>query len=194
MFLAGAGGVIGSRLVPLLVAARHEVIAFTRTPSKAPSLERAGASVVVGDVYDLESLADSMEETKPDVILHELTDLPDDPSRLGQARSANARIRVEGTDNLLEAARRAGVGRIVAQSVAWAIDDPVGRHGVAHLESAVLESGGVVLRYGQFYGPGTYHATPPPPPRIHIDEAAERTVELLDSPTGTYLVTEERDP
>jgi hypothetical protein len=121
--------------------------------------------------------------------MHQLTDLPDEEASIAGS-NANARMRREGTRNLLAAARAARAARFLAQSVAW---DPPGEgaDAKADLERLTLEAGGVVLRYGRFYGPGTYHDEPPAPPRIQIDEAARRTVELLDVPSGVYPVVED---
>ena len=118
-----------------------------------------------------------------------LTDLPDDSGTAG-GRAANARMRREGTRNLLAAARAAGARRVLAQSVAWELEGD-GAAAKAELERMTLDAGGVVLRYGRFYGPGTYYPDArPPPPRIHVDEAARRTVALLDSPSGIVEVIE----
>jgi nucleoside-diphosphate-sugar epimerase len=122
--------------------------------------------------------------------MHQLTDLPDDEARLREWRGANARIRRQGTRNLLAAASAAGVERVLAQSVAWTIAGDGGA-AVEEMEQMVLAAGGVVVRYGQFYGPGTYHPNEPPPPRIHVDAAALRTVELLDAPTGIVTVIDD---
>lgn len=189
IFLAGATGVIGSRLVPLLMDVGHRVAALTRSEEKGRNLPE-GVQVVVGDVFEREQIVRAFEEFQPELVMHQLTDLPDRSSRIGEYTVANARIRWEGTDNLLAAARRVGAGRFVAQSVAWRLSGEAGA-AVEHLESAVLRFGGTVLRYGQFYGPGTYHEhEPPPPPRIHIDEAAERTVKLLEAAPGVIEITE----
>ncbi|HET7902576.1 MAG TPA: NAD(P)H-binding protein, partial [Candidatus Nanopelagicales bacterium] len=93
VFLAGATGVIGVRLVPLLVAAGHHVVGMTRTPAKLDQLRDIGAEPVVCDVFDLPRLVEVVGESAPDVVLHELTDLPDDPADLGTSTAANARIR-----------------------------------------------------------------------------------------------------
>ena len=175
IFLAGATGVIGRRLVPLLLDAGHEVVALTAI-RRADDLVAAGATVAVADVYDAAALREVVVAARPELVMHQLTDLPDDAADLADHRDRNARIRVEGTDNLLAAARAADATRFVAQSIAWT--PPGGAPSVEHLERVVLEFGGVVVRYGQFYGPGTFHPdAPPPPPRIALDEAARRTLE-----------------
>jgi nucleoside-diphosphate-sugar epimerase len=177
VFLAGATGVIGIRLVPLLLAAGHEVAGMTR--SQPDVVERLGAEPVVCDVYDLERLRRVVHDFAPDLVLHELTDLPDDIAELEAALERNARIRAEGTRNLLDAAAGA---KMVAQSIAFP-------PGAPEHERMVLDAGGVILRYGIFYGPGTYEGetTPQGVPRIHVDEAARRTVDALDAPPGTIL-------
>lgn len=182
VFLAGATGVIGVRLVGLLRAAGHEVAGMTRSPGKAADLRDRGAVPVVCDVYDAESLAGAVDAFAPDLIMHQLTDLPDDVAEIGAYGERNLRIRTDGTRNLLAAASSAGVERFIAQSIAWRLGPGRGE-GIAAFEDQVLSAGGVVLRYGQFHGPGTFYAdTLPPPPRVHIDEAARATVALLATP------------
>jgi len=193
IFLAGASGVIGVRLVPLLVAAGHVVAGMTRSPEKADRLRSIGADPVVCDVYDSDTLLEAVVGFGAEAVIHQLTDLPDDEASIPGFEAANARIRREGTRNLLAAARACGASRIIAQSVAWELGGDAGA-AVREHERAVLDAGGVVLRYGQLYGPGTYfedEEPPPPPPRIHVDEAARRTVPALDAPAGLMLVTED---
>jgi nucleoside-diphosphate-sugar epimerase len=101
VFLAGATGVIGVRLVPLLLAAGHEVAGMTRSQSEL--VERLGAEPVVCDVYDLERLRRVVREFAPELVLHQLTDLPDDRPGLEASLERNRRIRTEGTRNLLDA-------------------------------------------------------------------------------------------
>ncbi|GAA2232809.1 NAD(P)H-binding protein [Promicromonospora sukumoe] len=189
IFLAGATGVIGSRLLPLLVAAGHDVAGTTRSPDRAGMIERLGGSPVVVDVYDLDALTATVSDAKPDLVMHQLTDLPDDAAAIPARAAANSRIRTEGTANLLTAARAAGASRVLAQSIAWT---PSGRgDAVARHEAAVLDVGGVVVRYGQLYGPGTYYATEPPThPRIHVDDAARRTVPLLEATSGIVVLAD----
>ncbi|MFC9660493.1 NAD-dependent epimerase/dehydratase family protein [Nocardia sp. NPDC127606] len=190
IFLAGATGVIGSRLLPLLVGAGHEVAGLTRSPSKAAAVRASGATAVVHDVYDADGLTTTVLDFAPDLVMHQLTDLPDEPARLAGSGEANSRIRTEGTANLLAAAETAGAKRFLAQSIAWTPPAGCG-DAIATHESAVLAAGGVVLRYGQFYGPGTYYeSTPPAHPRIHVDTAAARTLELLEAPTGIVVVVD----
>ncbi|QAY59586.1 NAD-dependent epimerase/dehydratase family protein [Microbacterium protaetiae] len=192
VFLAGASGVIGRRLVPLLRIAGHEVAGLTRSPQNAALIDELGATSVVCDVYDADALAAALAGYQPDLVLHELTDLPDDPAQIEDFRERHARIRIEGTHNLLAAARAAGTTRVLAQSVAWPMPAGPAHDSVAELERSVLAAGGVVLRYGQFYGEGTYHAdTIPSAPRIQIDRAAEATVDALDEATGVLELTDD---
>ncbi|HWD78119.1 MAG TPA: NAD-dependent epimerase/dehydratase family protein, partial [Kribbella sp.] len=110
IFVAGATGVIGRRLVPLLVAEGHEVTALSRR-SQVP-----GAQTVLGDVYDADGLRDLVSAARPDVVMHQLTDLT------SRDFAANGRIRREGTRNLVDAALAAGVPRVISQSIAWAYE------------------------------------------------------------------------
>ena len=190
IFLAGASGVIGVRLAPLLVRAGHDVAGMTRTPGKASALREVGAQPVVCDVFDLDSLRGAVAAFDPDLVMHQLTDLPDDVSQVGEFGERNDRMRREGTRNLLSAAAEAGVSRFAAQSIAWELPGERGKN-TAAFERQVLDAGGVVIRYGQLYGPGTYYPdAPPPPPRVHVDEAARATVGLLDAEPGVVEVVE----
>jgi uncharacterized protein YbjT (DUF2867 family) len=189
IFVAGASGVLGVQLVPLLVAGGHQVAGMTRSPDKVPRLRQLGAEPVVCDVFDVEALIEAVRGFGPDLVMHQLTDLPDRVDQIPTFRDRNNRIRTEGTHNLIAAAQSAGATRFVAQSISW--QPPAGGEAVEEHERAVLDIGGVVLRYGQLYGPGTYHEQDvPDPPRIHVAEAARRTVELLDAGSGAIAVTE----
>ncbi|HEY1511125.1 MAG TPA: NAD(P)H-binding protein [Solirubrobacteraceae bacterium] len=190
IFLAGASGVIGVRLLPLLANSGHAVAGMTRSPGKASELEALGAEAVVCDVYDARALRAAVVQFEPDAVMHQLTDLPDDASKIPEFGERNDRIRREGTENLLAAAAAAKVERFYAQSIAWELP---GERGAANraFERTVLDAGGVVIRYGQLYGPGTYYETgPPPPPRIEVDEAARRTMPVLDSNSGVVELVE----
>ncbi|HEY4279301.1 MAG TPA: NAD-dependent epimerase/dehydratase family protein [Conexibacter sp.] len=191
VFLAGASGVIGQRLIPLLVEAGHVVGGMTRSPGKAESLRSLGAEPIVCDVFDRGALFQSVREFKPDVIVNELTDLPDDMTKISDHDQLNARIRTEGNQNLIEAARQSGSPKILAQTVAWELPDGRDADAASELERAVLAEGGVVLSYGQFYGPDTYHQQEKPAqPRVQIDKAAQRTLEALSAATGVVLITD----
>jgi uncharacterized protein YbjT (DUF2867 family) len=191
IFLAGASGVIGQRLIPRLVEAGHVVGGMTRSSSKTELLAQLGAEPILCDVFDRDALIQAVHDFNPDVILNELTDLPDEAEKIADHRELNARIRTEGNQNVIEAARQSGSPKILAQTVAWQLPDGPEALAVAELERSVLAEGGVVLSYGQFYGPGTYNEQQiPAEPRVQIDRAAERTVELLGAPSGVVVITD----
>jgi nucleoside-diphosphate-sugar epimerase len=191
IYFAGASGAIGSRLVPLLVDAGHTVGAMTRSPAKADRLAALGAQPIICDVFDRSALTSAVRSFSPDLVLHELTDLPDNLEDLPEESLLNARIRVEGTRNILDAMEGLDQTKIVAQSVAWTMRPGPEADAVASLEEAVLAANGVVLRYGFFYGPGTYfEREPPAAPRVHIDTAAARTFEALDAPAGILTIVD----
>jgi len=124
-------------------------------------------------------------------LLHELTDLPDNLADLPRVSLLNARIRSEGTRNLLDALEGLAQPKIVAQSVAWEMSPGPEADAVASLEETVLAADGVVLRYGMFYGPGTYYTTElPAAPRVHIDVAVGRTLDALDAASGILTVVD----
>ena len=144
IFLAGASGAIGSRLTPLLLGAGHYVCGSTRSKSKADALRSLGADPVMVDVFDAAVLSRAVASARPDVVIHQLTDLPKDldPREMGAAIIRTARIRSEGTRNLVSAAIAAGARRLVAQSIAWAYapgaephaeTDPLDEIGRAHV-------------------------------------------------------------
>jgi nucleoside-diphosphate-sugar epimerase len=169
IFLAGASGVVGRSLIPLLTAQRHTVSGMTRDPNKADLIRSLGATPVVVDVYDRERLFTAVQAARPDAVIHQLTDL----TRLDFA--ATARVRIEGTRNLVDAARAIGVRRMVTQSFWGAyvpgegladeetplyVDAPEPWNGVARPVAVMEQTANelpesVVLRYGLFYGPGT---------------------------------------
>jgi nucleoside-diphosphate-sugar epimerase len=162
---------------------------MTRSPNKMELLSHLGAEPILCDVFDREALIKAVRDFKPDVLLSELTDLPDDAALIGELENLDARIRIEGTQNMIQAARQSGSPKILAQSVAWQLPDGPDAQAVAELERSVLAEGGVVLRYGRFYGPGTYNEQQPPKePRVHIDRAAERTVAALGEPPGVVVI------
>jgi hypothetical protein len=193
IFLAGASGVIGIRLLPLLVSAGHPVAAMTRSPAKAEELRALGGQPVVCDVYELEELRRKVAGFAPEIVIHQLTDLPDRAEDLSRFADANRRIRTEGTRNLIAAARGAGAGRFLAQSIAWR--QPGRADSIEEHERRVLEISGVVVRYGQLYGPGTYYPdTLPEQPRVHVERAAAATAELLDADSGVVVVADPTVP
>jgi len=187
IFLAGATGVIGSRMLPLLLDDGHEVAAMTRSEEKSGLLRDAGAEPVVCDVFDADRLRAAVTGFAPEAVIHQLTDLPDDVEQIPELADRNIRMRREGTQNLVAAATAAGARTFLVQSVAWELPGEAAAAAQDN-ERAVLDIGGIVLRYGQFYGPGTYWETEvPPPPKIQIDEAARRTVAALEAEPGAIL-------
>jgi nucleoside-diphosphate-sugar epimerase len=191
IFLAGASGVIGVRLIPLLASDGHAVVGMTRSPQKVEALRELGAEPVICDVFDASALVEAVKAVRPDLVMHQLTDLPDEVDRISEFAGRNNRIRTEGTRNLVAAARAAGATRFLAQSIAWT--PPAGGEAIAEHERLVLEADGVVVRYGTFYGSGTYSGSDgiPPPPRIQVDEAARRTVQLLEAPSAVVVIAED---
>jgi nucleoside-diphosphate-sugar epimerase len=172
IFLAGATGVIGRRVVPLLAGRGHSVTGLVRRPSDAEWLRGLGAEAALADVYDADGLRRAVGLAAPDVVMHQLTDLK------GGNLGANSEMRTTGTRYLMDAALAAGIRRVVAQSIAWAYQAGKGPatedvpldlgasgsrrrtvQGVAALEAAVREAPEwVVLRYGVLYGPGTWYS------------------------------------
>ena len=181
VFIAGATGALGRQLVPRLVARGHEVTGMTRSPSKQALLRELGAAPVLADALDPDAVAGVVAAAEPDVVVHQLTAIAGsiDPRHLDRDFELTNRLRTEGTDHLLAAARAVGARRFVAQSYAgWPFartggpvkteDDPLDPSppaamrrtlaAIRHVEEAVTGAGwteGVVLRYGGFYGPGT---------------------------------------
>ena len=121
IFLAGALGVIGRRLTPLLARMGHHVTGTTRSPAKAEQIEALSADPVVVDVFDAEALRAAVSAARPEVVMHQLTDLPRAPGTPGyeDALKGNARLRIAGTRNLMAAAQAAGAKRVIAQSIAF---------------------------------------------------------------------------
>ncbi|MEV4260632.1 NAD-dependent epimerase/dehydratase family protein [Kribbella sp. NPDC049584] len=216
IFIAGATGVIGRRLVPLLVADGHEVTALSRRS------QVAGVTTVQGDVYDAVALREVVAAARPDVVMHQLTDLT------SRDFAANGRIRREGTRNLVDAALAAGVRRVISQSIAWAYEPggtpadestPLDLHAadenrrgtveaVAALESITAEAPEwVVLRYGMLYGPDTWYtkgalmadlavsgqlpATADVTSFLHVQDAASAAAAALTWPSGPVNVVDD---
>jgi uncharacterized protein YbjT (DUF2867 family) len=191
VFLAGASGAVGRPLCRLLVADGMHVVGTTRSPEKARLLWSLGVEPVVIDVYDRDALCQAVVSARPDVVIHQLTDLPAvyDAASFPDALVRNARVRDEGTRNLVAAAVAAGAKRLIAQSIAFSISDAL-----IAFERQVLEAPlhGVILRYGQFYGPGTWRHDPPAsPPTLHVDAAAAAAERAMtDLAPGRYAVTD----
>jgi nucleoside-diphosphate-sugar epimerase len=214
IFLAGASGAIGRRLTPVLLAAGHSVSSTSRAAANAAQLNAQGVDAVVADVFDAAALRDAVVRARPEVVMHQLTDLPHefDDAKLAAAYSLNARIRTEGTRNLVAAAKAASARRFIVQSVAFSYapgrephvetdplnvaDGPrvVTVRAAANMEEQVLASGmaAVVLRYGLFYGPGTWTATPVRKPSLHIDAAAQAALlAVTRGAPGVYNVADD---
>ncbi|MEV8515414.1 NAD(P)-dependent oxidoreductase [Dactylosporangium sp. NPDC051484] len=221
IFVAGAHGAVGRLLVPRLLADGHEVIGTSRGEAGVRALAGLGASGVQVDVYDRAALTTAVTTAAPDVVVHQLTDLA------GGNPADNARIRREGTRNLVDAAKAAGVRRLVVQSIAWAYapgDTPATEDtpldlaadgprattvgGVHALETQAAEIGEhVVLRYGTFYGPGTWYRRDDRVGRqfrdaaftandgvtsfVHVEDAAVAAAQAVRWPTGTYNITDD---
>ena len=207
VFLAGATGAIGKQLVPQLVQAGHEVTGMTRSRDKADLVRSLGARPVVADALDPEAVGRAVSEAEPDAIVHELTAIPPqlDMRNIDRSFALTNRLRTEGTGHLLSAARAAGVERFVAQSFAgWPYaaeggpvkseDDPLDPNppaniaqtlaAIRHLEQAVTEAGGIVLRYGGFYGPGTNMSVDPPGEMVEMIRG--RKVPLVGDGGGVW--------
>ncbi len=191
IFLAGATGVIGTRLLRLMLADGHVIAAMTRSRTKLEGLHAAGVTPVLCDVFDNEALVEAVRNFQPDVVVHQVTDLPDRLEDLDDFLPRNNRVRSEGTRNLLAAARASNASGLLAQSIAWRSGPGTGPVLDAH-ENGVIAAGGTVLRYGLFYGPETFFENEPPPhPRIHVDDAARRTMPLLTGRRGIFTITED---
>jgi len=216
IFIAGASGAIGRRLTPLLLKAGHDVTGMTRSADVARELEAAGIKPAIVDVYDAEALKRAVVAGRPDVVMHQLTDLPrvlDDEAQLAAAYPRNARIRTEGTRNLVAAARAAAARRFIVQSIAFAyppggephpetdplnLDDPtraVTVKGAADMERQALSAAGIegiVLRYGLLYGSGTWYAAAGRKPGLHVDAAAHAALlALTRGAAGIYNIADD---
>ena len=214
ILVAGAGGVIGRRLCPLLIGDGWSVTGTTRSTEKMPVLRELGVEPALVDVFDEQALIDIVRQVQPDIVIHQLTDLPPglDPVKMAEARIRNARLREIGTRNLVAAAAASGVKRLIAQSIAFAYapglmpyreDSPLNlsdedagltARAVACLEQQVLDAPleGIVLRYGKLYGPGTGFTKPPAGGALHVDAAADAARRAVTrGGAGIYNVAEE---
>ena len=202
IFIAGATGAIGRVLVPLLVNAGHKVVALTRCAERSSPLEQMGAVPVVGDVYDAVRLARLVAESEAEVVIHQLTAFG---TKDGDPYAETIRVRIEGTRNLVSAARAARARRFIAQSISFMcspfgsgltdeetplhLDAPAGvralAEAIASLERQTLDASamsGTVLRYGWFYGPGTSYD-----PKGSIPTAIRKgTMPIVGTGAGTY--------
>ncbi|MEV0718544.1 NAD-dependent epimerase/dehydratase family protein [Asanoa sp. NPDC050611] len=216
IFIAGASGAIGTPLVAQLVARGHEVSGTTRSPGRAENLRKLGAEPVIMDALDPESVADAVARAEPEVVVHQLTAFGG-PATFSNAKrmvAATNRLRTEGTDHLLAAARAAGARRVVAQSNgAWMqraggpVADESGRlepnppKGAAalvgalrHLEESVTAidwADGIAIRYGGFYGPGTDISTGPE--ATIAKQIRKRRVPVIGGGAGVWSVVHVED-
>jgi nucleoside-diphosphate-sugar epimerase len=186
IFLAGATGVLGQRLVPMLVEAGHQVTGSTRTDTKAAALKEAGSEVAVMDPLDEQSVRRAVAASPPDVVIHQLTALSNAAMNLrkfDQEFAETNRLRTRGLDLLIAAAREAGAKRFIAQSfTGWPNErtggpvkdesDPIDPHptrptvqttaAIRYVDEtvpALEDMAGLVLRYGLFYGRSNQHGT-----------------------------------
>jgi 2-alkyl-3-oxoalkanoate reductase len=233
IFVVGASSAIGTRLVPQLIDRGHEVIGTFRSAGNAEQVRALGARPIALDLLDPRAVRKAVLDAKPDALVHQATALAD--ARFGRnfdrIFAQTNRLRTEGTDNLLAAAREAGVRRFVAQSFASmrnareggmvkSEDDPLdpdppakmreAQAAMRHLEQAVSGAGGIVLRYGGFYGAANDAMVGPVRKRqfpivgdgggysswIHLDDAAAATVLALDhdGPAIYNIVDDEPAP
>ncbi|WEO97587.1 NAD(P)-dependent oxidoreductase [Streptomyces sp. FXJ1.172] len=209
ILIAGATGAIGSRLVTQLVARGHEVVGTTRSAAKTDALRALGAEPAVVDALDPDSVADTVAKAEPEVIVHQLTALsgPADLKSVKQMAAATNRLRTEGTDHLLAAARAVGARRFVAQSNAlWMertggpVTDERGRlepnppadgaeavSALRHLEDSVTGinwAEGIALRYGGLYGPGT--AMSAAPDAVMAEQIRKRKFPIVGGGSGVW--------
>jgi 2-alkyl-3-oxoalkanoate reductase len=207
VFVAGATGAVGRPLVLALVAAGHSVVGLTRTAAKADQIRRMGAEPAIADGLDADAIRAIVTAARPDVVIHEMTDLAgtNDLRHFERTFANSNRLRTKGTDILLGAAREAGVKRFIAQSYCgWPYartGDPIKTEAdeldpdppnqlrstleaIEHVEQSVTASAtmdGIVLRYGTFYGPDTGmldHAT--------IEQIRHRRVPLIGDGGGWW--------
>jgi 2-alkyl-3-oxoalkanoate reductase len=239
IFVAGASGAVGKRLIPRLVSAGHFVVATTRTPQKVDALRALGAAPMLLDGLDRNAVMKAVDASRPEVIVHEMTALASmrNFKRFDDEFALTNRLRTEGTENLLAAARTSGVRKVVVQSyTGWMNElggsriktenDPLESHppkamtksldAVRTLESMVMGATGIVgivLRYGSFYGPGTFIASDGEVVGmvrhrklpligsgagvwsfIHVDDAAEATqLAIENGAPGIYNIVDD-DP
>ena len=233
VFVAGASGAIGTRLVPQLISAGHEVIGTARSAQKAEQVRAQGAQALTVDLLDAPAVREAVRRTAPEAIIHQATAIAD--ARFGRSLdktfAMTNRLRTEGTEALLNAAREVGVPRIVAQSFApyryareggmiKTEDDRLDaappqtaartHAAMRYLDEMVIAAGGIVLRYGGFYGGPGDGLIEPVRKRmfpivgdgggymsfIHLDDAAAATVLALthDAPATYHVVDDEPAP
>jgi nucleoside-diphosphate-sugar epimerase len=211
VLVAGATGVVGRRLVPILSSAGHEVYGLARSARRATEMERTGARIVIGDALDRGAVAQAVQEAAPDAIINMLTAIPHtvNPKRLAKDFEMTNRLRTEGTANLLAAARTTGVSRVIAQGLAYAYDpsgsspanedEPLWRDppkqfapvlaALQDLEGQTTEAGGLVLRFGHLYGPGSIYA----PDGSFVQAVRKGKIPLVGGGNATFSFTHAHD-
>ncbi|URN93816.1 MAG: NAD(P)-dependent oxidoreductase [Candidatus Pristimantibacillus lignocellulolyticus] len=221
ILVAGATGVVGRLLLPKLILEGHEVFGLTQNASNKSIIENIGANALIANVFDREEIISALEESQPDVIIHQLTSLSN------RNFSENTKIRIDGTRNLVDAALNVGVKRIIAQSISWAYEpgeelafEEEALHvlaeeprkttidGIFELERTVTElPHHVILRYGMFYGPDTWFesngfmakqlfqrqfpASEGITSFIHVEDAAQAAVSALSWPSGAVNIVDD---
>jgi nucleoside-diphosphate-sugar epimerase len=199
VFVAGASGAIGRPLLPKLIAAGHEVTGTTRREQRAAEIQAAGATAALCDALDAEALRDAVAAAAPEVVVHALTAIPERIDWKADPLAATNRLRRQGTRNLITAAQAAGARRIVAESVAflyaprgdWVKDEEAELYvgdtvdALSDLERQVGDAEGlegVVLRFGNLYGPGTMFASD----GSQAEEAQRRRLPVVGKGTGVF--------
>ena len=211
VLVAGATGVIGNRLVPLLTSVGHDVVALVRSSGRVADTERTGAQAVVANLLDRSAVLRAVDESKPDAIVHMATAIPHEinPRKMTRDFAVTNRLRVEGTRNLVEAAERAGVRRLVTQGVAFAYQ-PTGQgpanedtpfwpnpprqfvlvlDAVREMERLTAQANGLVLRFGHLYGPGSVYAAD----GSFVRQVRAGKVPIVGKGTGTFSFTHAHD-
>ena len=209
VFVAGATGALGKYLVPALVTQGHDVVGMTRTPEKADLVRQLGAEPAIADGLDAEAVGSAVGRAEPDVVVHQMTALSSiDLRHMEKSFAQTNRLRTEGTDHLLAAARAAGATRFIAQSYAgWPSartggpikteDEPLDPDppaalraildAIRHLERTVTGAEGIdglALRYGGFYGPGTSLSLDPV--GEHVEAVRKRQFPIVGGGTGIW--------